>query len=61
MICDYILQIKDEDDRVTADWKFAATVVDRFLLWTFSALTVLSSCAIILSAPHIFSLEKGIE
>ena len=48
-------KLADEDDQITKDWKFAATVIDRFLLWFFTIATVLASFIILLSAPEMFS------
>jgi len=36
-----------------SDWKFAAMVVDRLCLWMFSVFTLVSTGAILLSAPHV--------
>jgi len=49
------MKAQDEDDLITSDWKFAAAVVDRFLLWFFSIATLLSSVAILLAAPNMFA------
>lgn len=49
------MKSQDEDDQVTSDWKFAAAVVDRFLLWFFAIATALASVCILLAAPHMFS------
>lgn len=44
----------DEDDmEVILEWKFAAMVVDRFCLITFTLYTVVSSIVVLLSAPHV--------
>jgi len=37
---------------ICSDWKFAAMVVDRFCLILFSVFTVVSTFAILFSAPH---------
>ncbi|ELT87200.1 hypothetical protein CAPTEDRAFT_221893 [Capitella teleta] len=53
----YISAKKREDDEfadVCNDWKFAAIVVDRFCLWMFTVFTIVSTCAILFSAPHDF-------
>lgn len=42
-----------EDD--CNDWKFAAMVIDRLCLWLFTIFTTVSTCAILFSAPHLFS------
>jgi len=39
--------------KLCSEWKFAAMVVDRLCLWLFSVFTVVSSGAILLSAPDI--------
>lgn len=46
---------KDEDFAEECnDWKFAAMVIDRLCLWMFTFFTVVSTCGILFSAPHIF-------
>ncbi|VDN59065.1 unnamed protein product [Dracunculus medinensis] len=35
------------------DWKFAAMVVDRMCLFTFTLFIVISTCAIMFSSPHL--------
>ena len=52
------MKAQDEDDQVTSDWKFAAAVIDRFLLWFFAIATVLASIAILLAAPDMFSATE---
>jgi hypothetical protein len=42
-----------ETQQACSDWKFAAMVVDRLCLWMFSVFTVVSTGAILLSAPHV--------
>jgi len=49
------MKAQDEDDQITSDWKFAGTVIDRFLLWFFAIATILASVAILLAAPEMFS------
>lgn len=44
----------EENNEVVMDWKFAAMVVDRFCLITFTLYTVISTVVVILTAPHIF-------
>lgn len=48
-------KIKDSDDQmeIKMDWKFAAMVVDRLCLITFSLYTLIATVVIMLSAPHI--------
>lgn len=49
--------VKDEEAAESCnDWKFAAMVIDRFCLFVFTTSTVISTFAILFSAPH-FSLK----
>jgi hypothetical protein len=47
------LKIQDEELEIIGDWKFAAMVIDRFCLITFTAFTVITTVAVLLSAPNI--------
>ena len=47
------MKIRDEEDEIIMDWKFAAMVIDRFCLITFTAFTIITTIAVLLSAPHI--------
>ncbi|XP_076028462.1 neuronal acetylcholine receptor subunit alpha-7-like [Oratosquilla oratoria] len=47
------LREDDECKEVANDWKFAAMVIDRFCLITFTLYTIVSTIVVILSAPHI--------
>jgi hypothetical protein len=47
------MKIHDEEEEIIGDWKFAAMVIDRFCLITFTAFTVITTIAVLLSAPHI--------
>jgi hypothetical protein len=45
-----------EDDRsadIENDWKFAAMVLDRLCLITFTAFTVIATVAVLAAAPHV--------
>ncbi|KAM3720845.1 Acetylcholine receptor [Dirofilaria immitis] len=44
---------EEESERLRNDWKFSAMVVDRACLICFSLFITLSTCIIILSAPHL--------
>jgi len=48
-------KLRDDETRlaICSDWKFAAMVVDRFCLILFSVFTVVSTFAILFSAPQI--------
>ena len=52
------LRKEDEFEEECNDWKFAALVIDRLCLWVFTAFTVVSTCGILFSAPHIFSSDE---
>ena len=45
----------EEFEEQCNDWKFAALVIDRLCLWAFLVFTLVSTCAILFSAPHIFT------
>ncbi|KAK3854925.1 hypothetical protein Pcinc_024488 [Petrolisthes cinctipes] len=47
------MRSREEENEIVVDWKFAAMVVDRFCLITFTTYTVISTVVVILSAPHI--------
>jgi len=47
------MKIHDEELDIISDWKFAAMVIDRFCLITFTAFTVITTVAVLLSAPHV--------
>ena len=49
------MKIHDEELDIISDWKFAAMVIDRFCLITFTAFTVITTIAVLLSAPHIIT------
>lgn len=44
----------DKSHEISTDWKYAASVIDRLCIWLFSIFTVVSTCVIIFSAPHLF-------
>ena len=48
-------KIRDEEDTaaIENDWKFAAMVLDRLCLITFTLFTFIATIAVLLSAPHI--------
>jgi len=48
-------KIRDEEDTaaIENDWKFAAMVLDRLCLITFTLFTFVATIAVLLSAPHI--------
>lgn len=48
-------KIRDEEDTaaIENDWKFAAMVLDRLCLITFTLFTLIATIAVLFSAPHI--------
>lgn len=52
-IVDRMKQKQREKD-IEDDWKFAAMVVDRLCLISFSGFLVISTCGIFFSAPNVF-------
>ena len=48
-------KIRSEDDaaNIENDWKFAAMVLDRICLITFSLFTVLATIVVLAAAPHV--------
>lgn len=49
------MKLQEEEDEIISDWKFAAMVIDRFCLIIFTAFTVITTIAVLCSAPHIFT------
>lgn len=51
---DYCMQLRSEDEKseITKDWKFAAMVVDRLCLIIFTLFTIISTVAVLFSAPN---------
>ncbi|VDK30649.1 unnamed protein product [Gongylonema pulchrum] len=47
------MEEEEESERLQNDWKFGAMVVDRACLICFSLFITLSTCSIMLSAPHL--------
>ena len=48
------MKLQEEEGEVISDWKFVAMVIDRFCLIIFTAFTVITTIAVLCSAPHIF-------
>jgi len=53
----FFLRVSKNGEEDTAaienDWKFAAMVLDRLCLITFTLFTFVATIAVLLSAPHI--------
>ena len=47
------IRSEDEAANIENDWKFAAMVLDRLCLLTFTAFTIIATIAVLLAAPHI--------
>uniref|UniRef100_A0A1I7XM46 Cation transporter family protein n=1 Tax=Heterorhabditis bacteriophora TaxID=37862 RepID=A0A1I7XM46_HETBA len=50
-----MIRIKSNDEQAENDWKFAAMVVDRLCLFTFTIFIVVSTCGIMFSSPHLIA------
>ena len=48
-------KIKNDEDSASIenDWKFAAMVLDRLCLITFTLFTVIATVAVLVAAPHV--------
>jgi len=47
------LKSLDDENEIESDWKFAAMVIDRFCLIIFTTFTIVTTIAVLFSAPHI--------
>ena len=47
------IRSEDEAANVENDWKFAAMVLDRICLITFSLFTVIATVVVLAAAPHV--------
>ncbi|OUC47653.1 Neurotransmitter-gated ion-channel transmembrane region [Trichinella nativa] len=45
---------EDEEHEIISDWKFAAMAVDRLCLVIFTTFLLVSTCSILLAAPHLY-------
>ena len=43
----------DDADATQCDWKFAAMVLDRLCLITFTLFTIVATLAVLAAAPHV--------
>jgi len=50
------MRADEERSELTGEWKYAAMVIDRFCLWTFTSFTVILTLAVLFSAPHLIVL-----
>ena len=48
------MKLQEDEAEIIGDWKFAAMVIDRFCLIVFTAFTIITTLAVLCSAPHIF-------
>ena len=48
-------KVRDDDEaaEIEGDWKFAAMVLDRLCLITFTGFTMLATAALLITAPHV--------
>ena len=49
-------KIRDDEESgaVESDWKFAAMVLDRLCLVTYTTFTIVATVAMLSTAPHVF-------
>ena len=47
------VRLDDESAMIENDWKFAAMVLDRLCLITFTLFTVIATVAVLAAAPHV--------
>ena len=49
-------KIRDDEERgaVESDWKFAAMVLDRLCLVTYTTFTIVATVTMLSTAPHVF-------
>ena len=52
---DLVLNSRDDDESAATenDWKFAAMVLDRLCLITFTLFTIIATFAVLAAAPHV--------
>ena len=43
----------EESSAIESDWKFAAMVLDRLCLITFTLFTIVATLAVLAAAPHV--------
>ena len=48
-----LLRDDDESAATENDWKFAAMVLDRLCLLTFTLFTIVATVAVLAAAPHV--------
>ena len=48
-------KIRDDEEAsaIESDWKFAAMVLDRLCLITFTLFTIIATLAVLAAAPHV--------
>ena len=48
-------KIRDDEEStaIESDWKFAAMVLDRLCLITFTLFTIIATLAVLAAAPHV--------
>lgn len=47
------MKADEASDSIENDWKFAAMVLDRLCLITFTLFTMLATAALLITAPHV--------
>ena len=56
-------KIRDDEEStaIESDWKFAAMVLDRLCLITFTLFTIIATLAVLAAAPHVIVKYKTIR
>ena len=47
------IRAEEDSSSLESDWKFAAMVLDRLCLITFTLFTMLATAALLITAPHV--------
>lgn len=55
------MENRENYNKIEDDWQFAATVIDRLLLYIFSAVYFIGTCIIILQAPALYDNREPID
>ena len=53
LVTSTMLRDDDESAATENDWKFAAMVLDRLCLITFTLFTIIATFAVLAAAPHV--------
>ena len=48
------IRAEEDSSSLESDWKFAAMVLDRLCLVTYTTFTIVATVAMLSTAPHVF-------